>query len=263
MFVRKVHLAFTLIELLVVISLITLLISMILPGVQKSRQNARTMQCANHQRQITFALTTYGDISNYYPAGLDAHPTNNERIWLWPPQLRRFTQREQSIFRCPQAPAMAEWEYKTVAGEPAFFGYDQDEMRIRGYTHKFSYGYNVWGAFMMQNPNTGLGCYRDHPFLDAARVNAVRQPSDMVAFADSNLNDFWSGFIGPYRTGQWPSRIHLGNPNVAFVDGHVRIFNRTELVDVMLSVEANRRWNNDYTYHPGTINHDGVPDYPN
>ncbi|MEX2216433.1 MAG: type II secretion system protein [Phycisphaeraceae bacterium] len=256
---------FTLIEMLLVISLIALLISMLLPALGKSRQSARAAWCGSNQRQLVEALTMYADLANYYPAGLDAAPNNNDRIWLWPPQLRRFTDRDQRIFHCPQAPASTEWDYRTTPGEPAFFGYDENETRIRGYTYKFSYGYNVWGAFMVQNPNTGLGVYRNHPYLDAARVAAVKNPSDMVAFADSNPNDFWSGFIGPYRTGQWPSRMHMGNPNVAFVDMHVEIVDRTELVDVVLNRESNQRWNNDHQPHllnTGTIQNDGVPEFP-
>jgi len=259
---RPTRSGFTLIEVLVVLSIITLLISMLLPALGHARANARMVWCASNQRQIVSALAMYGDESRFFPAGLDAAPNNNDRIWLWPVQMRRFTGREQTIFSCPQAPGYTKWQFKTAPGEPSFFGYEKDEMRIRGYTQKMSYGYNVWGAFMMQNPNTGLGVYRDHPFLDAAPVTRIIKPSAMVAFADSNPNDYWSGFIGPYRTGQWPSRIHLGNPNVAYVDTHVEIEQRAKLVDVMIDVEANKRWNNDHQYHTGTIQNDGVPDFP-
>lgn len=254
--------AFTLIEVLVVISIITLLISLLLPALGHSRATARMAICASNQRQIASALTMYGDEARHYPAGLDAAPANNDRIWLWPVQMRRYTAHDQTIFSCPQAPDTTRWIYKTAPGEPAFFGYAKDEMRIRGYTHKFSYGYNVWGAFMGQTPNTGLGGYRNDPNTDAAPINRLIKPASMIAFADSNVNDFWSGYIGPYRTGQWPSRIHLGNPNVAFVDTHVELVPRNNLVDVMVNVEANKRWNINHRYHPGSIQNDGVPDYP-
>jgi prepilin-type N-terminal cleavage/methylation domain-containing protein/prepilin-type processing-associated H-X9-DG protein len=51
--------AFTLIELLNVIAVITLLISILLPAIQKVTEQARQMKCASNERQIYMAMMMY------------------------------------------------------------------------------------------------------------------------------------------------------------------------------------------------------------
>ena len=49
-----------------------------------------------------------------------------------------------------------------------------------------SYGYNVWGAFVGQNPNTGLGVYEGtNPANGQTSEAMVIKPSDMIALGDS------------------------------------------------------------------------------
>ena len=89
---------FTLIELLVVISIIAILMGILLPSLNRARQQAKKIACLSNMRQMGIATQTYVIDSDYRLPPSSCHITDPNKYWLR--ILSKYT-RESLLFNCP------------------------------------------------------------------------------------------------------------------------------------------------------------------
>ena len=109
---KHIQPGFSLVELLVVIAIIALLMSMILPSLEKARSAAMRVKCGHNLKQAYLALHMYIESNDdVYPCSQDPQPEPPLGYWLWMGRWRSFvepylstkiTEDNPSVLLCPQ-----------------------------------------------------------------------------------------------------------------------------------------------------------------
>jgi prepilin-type N-terminal cleavage/methylation domain-containing protein len=98
---------FTLIELLTVIALVGLLLGLLLPAIQASRESSRRATCANNLRQIGIGMLAHADVKKEFPTGArgnSAFGTYGMSFWVellpFMEESALFNQLDRGVAHC-------------------------------------------------------------------------------------------------------------------------------------------------------------------
>jgi prepilin-type N-terminal cleavage/methylation domain-containing protein/prepilin-type processing-associated H-X9-DG protein len=245
--------AFTLIELLVVIAIIALLMSILMPSLNRVRKQARTVACQANLKQWSYIWHMYTEDSNgkYNPGhstvGGDA---GND----WPTLLMPYYQDRGALTLCPSARRAM-----LIPGQFAFRAWSWNQqgwadLRQKETDDIGSYGENEWI------------CDRDYPEYWRTR-NTVARPDNVPLFFDCGYVDVypWATAGPPPFEGdmtglnEWVlvcMNRHTGYVNYLFADLSVRKVGLKEL----WTFKWNRTFNTANAYTTaGGMTHDQWP----
>lgn len=237
--VARTDSGFTLVELLVVIGIIALLISILLPALNRARQQAKTVQCLSNlrqlgQAQIMYANDNKGFLTNQYknPPGSDQDGGTHGQNNTWVKKLAKYVSKDnfseneaqllgsgrESVFVCPET-----------------YGKREDRPTTSIYSYKLN-GYMRTGL-----PAAGKGRWE-------YKLSKVARSSDILLLTDAEIDGgkagtqyvftadgiaFWGSDTAAPVVASWapyPDFRHgkvgtkFGKPtgvaNVVFCDGH-------------------------------------------
>ncbi len=228
--------AFTLIELLVVIAILALLMALLMPTLNRAREQGRRAVCLNHLKTLTLAWMMYADENDdrivngeayWAPSAAPAAPVptsgphKGEQYWVGNDCASGFAQGEQRPLDIQLQAIRLGALFPYCAAEKVY----RCPTGIRGEMRTYSTGYGMNGCFDATGTyvgNQGVKVGRTVLMVKRRSEITVPAPAFRLVFLDE-------GRISPdsyaihYVTPRWwdpPFVRHEDGTNVSFADGH-------------------------------------------
>lgn len=246
------HRAFTLIELLVVISIVAVLMSVLLPAIQKARRQAKEVVCSNNLKQIAIGMNMYatGHSGQYMSRSAQGPRMIYKGEGTKDPDIRdslinHIAGNTKGVFFCPAISASGV-NHGQKQGEgcpchPLPSLSDKDKKYAEyfwlgagafgGVPITYQVGYNIFGGLQGQGSNRNYYSWEDSGNANTTEAPKIAGSSKDVIAAD--IQEAWpdkmGSFTRPYRSNhalQWEASAADGmefrGSNAAYGDGSVQ-----------------------------------------
>jgi prepilin-type processing-associated H-X9-DG protein len=196
--------------LLVVISIISLLISILLPALSAARKSAQTLQCGTNQRQVFVAMVTYAQ---------------NHKDWIVPTYMQNgASNRLWSVGLAIETLNMSSGDFwPTGQRPPGIFSCPSSDFLMTT-SHYSDWGRSTWISRIY---------HQTYIYQQMLRHTDIKEPSKIIATTDARLvtlshNSSGSDAINSTFNiwGRHRGSLDPSDPNnvvnISYFDGHVR-----------------------------------------
>jgi prepilin-type processing-associated H-X9-DG protein len=200
------------VELLVVIAILAILAALLMPFINRGRDNANSVKCVNNLRQLGVMTEVYcADSGNKFPPSTTWSAGGTSWIETLVATINYGSTSNENIAKARQDIASG----KVPARCPVYLLSRAEYQRLfGGRDYWISYGINYRGE------GNGLGGLAPSPPMSRL---GVRNPSKCIYVADGMAETGWGHLINPGWSLAYPAARHNNRKsvNVLWVDGHV------------------------------------------